>query len=165
MKDFKPKDSAITVLKNHKNYSKNQRCEKLFNKHLNYEYKYLTSLDKPVPNDWLTIEDNFIIFLIIKLPLIGMDFVISPETKFNDECMVLAFNKEGTPRLELIDIVNDSGSGKFLLKPSMNFVKCKAFRLEPDESRKGNLMVDGERVDYGPIQGEILPKLASVLSR
>jgi len=40
-----------------------------------------------------------------------------------------------------------------------------AFRLEPDPSLPpGLLTVDGECVDYGPIQAQVLPSLARVMS-
>ena len=44
-------------------------------------------------------------------------------------------------------------------------VRVLAFRLEPDSScPPGLLTVDGERVDYGPIQAQVLPSLARVMS-
>ena len=40
-----------------------------------------------------------------------------------------------------------------------------AFRLEPDPSYPpGLLTVDGECVDYGPIQAQVLPSMARVMS-
>ena len=40
-----------------------------------------------------------------------------------------------------------------------------AFRLEPDPSfPPGLLTVDGECVEYGPIQAQVLPSLARVMS-
>jgi len=44
-------------------------------------------------------------------------------------------------------------------------VPVLAFRLEPDASLPpGLLTVDGERVDYGPIQAQVLPSMARVMS-
>jgi len=44
-------------------------------------------------------------------------------------------------------------------------VPVLAFRLEPDPSLPpGLLTVDGERVDYGPIQAQVLPSMARVMS-
>ena len=36
--------------------------------------------------------------------------------------------------------------------PDVEMVRVSAFRLEPLGARQGTLMVDGEMVDYGPIQ-------------
>ena len=44
-------------------------------------------------------------------------------------------------------------------------VSVLAFRLEPDASLPpGLLTVDGECVDYGPIQAQVLPSMARVMS-
>jgi len=44
-------------------------------------------------------------------------------------------------------------------------VPVLAFRLEPDVSLPpGLLTVDGEQVDYGPIQAQVLPSMARVMS-
>lgn len=44
-------------------------------------------------------------------------------------------------------------------------VPVLAFRLEPDASLPpGLLTVDGECVDYGPIQAQVLPSMARVMS-
>ena len=44
-------------------------------------------------------------------------------------------------------------------------VPVLAFRLEPDPScAPGLLTVDGECIDYGPIQAQVLPSLARVMS-
>jgi len=44
-------------------------------------------------------------------------------------------------------------------------VPVLAFRLEPDPSfPPGLLTVDGECIDYGPIQAQVLPSMARVMS-
>lgn len=43
-------------------------------------------------------------------------------------------------------------------------IQVKAFRIEPSEGITGHITVDGEQVDYGPIQGEIFPSLVNVMS-
>lgn len=43
-------------------------------------------------------------------------------------------------------------------------IPVKAFRIEPEEGVNGYITVDGERVDYGPLQAEIFPSLATVMS-
>jgi hypothetical protein len=165
MRDFQPKNKKIKILKNEQNYTnKSEAAERLVNPHLNYTYRHLKPLGKPVPNDWLTIEDEFILFLIVKMPLMGVDFIISPETRFDDGNMVLIFNKAGIPKLDLIKLLSDSSSGNFLKNPHLDFVKIKAFRLEPESELAGNMMVDGERIEYGSIQGEIMPEMARILT-
>lgn len=165
VKDYKPKDSSLKILTNANNYA----CpvlekKRLKNQELNVEYKYLKPFGEKVPNDWLTIEDSFVMFAAVNLPLMGSDFIISPETKINDGSMMLTFVRDGAPRMRILEFFDDAAKGKFLENKLIEFVKVKAFRLEPlDEHGCGNIMIDGEKVHYGAIQGEVLPQFARVL--
>jgi sphingosine kinase len=42
-------------------------------------------------------------------------------------------------------------------------IPVTAFRLVPETSG-GHITVDGETVDYGPIQAEMMPSLVNVMS-
>ncbi len=161
-KNIQLKDPSIKILKNTTNYSNEKSIT-------SSQFKYLTPLDKPVPNNWLTIEDKFVLFLVINLPLMGQDLFVSPDSKFDDETLLLVFVKQGATRKQLLDLFNNAGDGKFLENSFLEFVKVKAFRLEPIhepefDASNAALMVDGERVPYGKIQGEVVPKLGRILS-
>ena len=54
------------------------------------------------------------------------------------------------------------GKANYEDNPAVEVVPITAFRLEP-LTEKGVIAVDGEVVDYGPIQGQILPKIANVM--
>jgi sphingosine kinase len=54
-------------------------------------------------------------------------------------------------------------SGTHLLVPQAEMIPVTAFRLEPETSG-GHITVDGEAVDYGPIQAEIMSNLANIMS-
>lgn len=45
----------------------------------------------------------------------------------------------------------------------VDMIPVKAFRIEPMEGTNGHITVDGEEVDYGPLQAEIFPSLATVM--
>jgi len=50
--------------------------------------------------------------------------------------------------------------------PFVEKIPVTAFRLEPDSTESfGNISVDGELVDYGPIQCEVMPGIARILMR
>lgn len=55
-------------------------------------------------------------------------------------------------------------SGTHLSCPRAEMIPVTAFRLEP-VTPGGHMTVDGELVDYGPIQAELMPSLANILSR
>ena len=158
-KNYQPKDKSIKIIKNTNNY-KNEQDEPT---HANF--KYLKPMNKPVPNDWLTICDEFALFLVFKLPYMGQDFFVSPTAKLDDGELILSFIKSGVPSHEILNMFNSAGKGGYLEAPYMHYVKVKAFRLEPLGEINDNLamMVDGEKVCYGPIQGEVRPGLGRAL--
>jgi sphingosine kinase len=42
-------------------------------------------------------------------------------------------------------------------------IPCSAFRIEPDMTQSGNMVIDGEKIDYGAVQGEIFPGIAKIM--
>jgi len=55
-------------------------------------------------------------------------------------------------------------SGTHVACPGVDMIPVKAFRIEPIEGTNGHITVDGEEVDYGPLQAEIFSSLASVMT-
>jgi sphingosine kinase len=126
--------------------------------------KYLMPFDKPVPDDWLTIEENFILLLVAQMPLIATDFMCWPDCELNNGELLLIYIKEGCSKVNLLKILTSTENGEYLQNPYVEYVRIKAFRLEPLDTN-GNIMVDGEKVPYGPIQGEVLPSIANCVSK
>jgi sphingosine kinase len=162
--NYKPKNPNFQIICNKNNYKDNNNSQIKSN----LDFNYLTPLNEPVPNDWITIEDNFSFFLIINLPFLASDLFVTPDSKNDDGIMYLVFIRDDVSRFEILKGFTDGSSGNFLKNPCIEFVRCKAFRLEPmkclqTNKVEGTLMVDGELIEYGPIQGEIKPKLARVL--
>lgn len=134
-------------------------------------FRYLTPLDKPVPKDWLVIEDTFVFFLATYLPLISPDFMNSKETTFNDGHIHLTLIKQGISKTGMLKVLTSAETASHLDDEHVEYIKVKAFRLEPlpgddqgGAESEGVLMVDGERLPYGPLQAEIMPGLANVLA-
>jgi sphingosine kinase len=167
--EYKTKNPNVKILKNTQNYAtETENATRLFNKDLNVDYKYLKPIDQAVPNEWLSVEDNFVLFLVVNLPLMGMDFVVCPHAKFDDGQMNLAFVREGISKYELFKFLVQCSEGTILENSHVEWLPVKAFRLEPLNSKElsyGSLMIDGESVPYGPIQGEVFPELARALRR
>ena len=168
MKDYRPKNDLIKIRRNEKKADSSQKPFE--------QFKYLRPFEEAVPEDWLIIEDNFVLFLIVNLPLISPDFMVNPEAKFNDGNMHMIFMKEGATKTQLLKVLTQPGDKHHLDNPLIEFVKIKAFRLEPiglvkkssiaiDNVDSGVLMVDGEQVPYGSIQGEILPGLGRIFTQ
>lgn len=169
MKDYKPKNDLIQITRSQVS-SDLQKAP--------YEsFQYLRPLDEAVPKDWLIIEDKFILFLIVNLPLISPDFLAAPDARFNDGNMHMMFMRAGASKAQLLKVLTQPGDKHHLDNPLIESVKIKAFRLEPMGLVKGSgssepeyvdsgvLMVDGEQVPYGSIQGEIAPGLGRIFSQ
>lgn len=45
---------------------------------------------------------------------------------------------------------------------AIKVVPCTAFRIEPKGS-EGIITIDGERVEYGPLQGEVMHTMINVI--
>ena len=159
MKDYQPKDSSIKITQN------SERDGQVLSK----GFKYLTPIDKPVPGDWLTIEEEFVLFLIMNMPVLTTDFTAIPSATLNDGFMHLLYIKKGISKLELLKLFSDTESGNHVSSPYVEHVKIKAFRLEPlpmesSSNQSGHFMIDGEPIPSGVIQGEIRPSMANVLA-
>ena len=165
-KSYEPKNSSIKLIQKSETANNQPFADSLPNRPV---FKYLpNSLEDPLPSNWITIEENFVFFLVSYLPLIAPDFIASPESTFNDECMHLTFVKEGITKLQLLQLFLMSEKGTHLQNPFLENVKIKAFRLEPlplegSTHSEGVMMIDGERVPYGKLQAELKPGLGNIL--
>jgi len=90
------------------------------------------------------------------------DFYAAPQKELDDGLIHLGFLRD-QPRGKVLKILTRLETGQHLDVPGMEHVLVKAFRIEP-LSEKGIVTVDGEQVEYGPIQGEVIPGLSRVMA-
>ena len=121
------------------------------------------SLDKPVARQgkWHVIEDDFIFIWGMNTAWAAHDMNVTPYAQLNDGAMDILIMRKGTSRVEILQALLLCGKGKHLDLPHLEYYKVKAFRLEP-LTKKGILVVDGEQVDYSPIEMQIIADLACV---
>lgn len=178
-KNYRPKDDSIKVIRNDNKTSASSAGESDSRQPSTRDnkFKYLTPLGEPVPDDWLTIEENFVLLVVIYLPLLSPDFLGAPDSTFNDGNMHLFFIKQGITQFQLLRLFQDTETGDHLKSDLVEYVKCKAFRLEPlrfensqastcnaNYQNEGTIMIDGEKVPYGDLQAEIMPSVANILA-
>ncbi|CAF5131326.1 unnamed protein product, partial [Rotaria sp. Silwood1] len=82
-----------------------------------------------------------------------------------DTYLTLQFSRIGGPtRLPLAKAFTKLSDGKHL---NYDFVECMpicAFRIVLSETN-GNMMIDGEKVPYGTIQGQVLSSIARCMGK
>lgn len=100
---------------------------------------------------------------------LGEDVYFAPSAKLNDGVIWLLILHAGLSRAQLLSFLLNLSSGTHLESSADNdlieMVPVKAFRIIPssDEGPNGYMAVDGEKVEYGPIQAEVFPGLANVM--
>lgn len=97
---------------------------------------------------------------------LGEDCLFVPEAKLNDGIIWLVIIKADATRSQVFHFLLGLSDGTHMntdCGDAIQMLPTRAFRIEPDMHEKGYMTVDGEHVEYGPIQGEIFPGLASVL--
>uniref|UniRef100_A0A336LKV8 CSON011479 protein n=1 Tax=Culicoides sonorensis TaxID=179676 RepID=A0A336LKV8_CULSO len=125
----------------------------------------LPSLISPISHDWKVIEDDFVMVHAVYQTHLSSDCFFSPASKLQDGIIWLLIMRGGISRSELTSFLINMSNGTHLPKIQNNNVQmipCRAFRIEPHDT-KGIITVDGEKINYGPLQGEIIPSLINVI--
>ena len=126
----------------------------------------LPPLDVPVPDDWVTLEGDFVSICAAYQTHLGSDLIMAPGAHLNDGLIHLALIHSGISKQQLFSTMTalETGSHVDNLPPNMEIVKVLAFRLEPDNGKEGVIMVDGEKVDYAPLQAQVLPGICNLMA-
>ena len=118
--------------------------------------------DRSTPRGkWQVIEDEFIFVWAMNTAWAAHDMNVTPYAQLNDGAMDVLIMRKETPRLEILQALLRCGKGEHLDLPHLEYYKVRAFRLEP-LTDKGILVVDGEPVDYSPVDMKVIPNLACV---
>lgn len=123
----------------------------------------LPPLGSQVPSNWVVEDGEFILGGPMFLSHLGTDIMANPDGKFGDGVMGMFYVKSGVGRMTLMDLFGKMKDGSHVLSRHVEYAKALAFRLEPDTSQSGIIAVDGERIDYVPIQGQIHRSLAKLM--
>jgi len=124
----------------------------------------LPPLSSAVPPDWVTIEDDFVLVLAIYHTHLAQDMFIVPTARPNDGVIHLSIVRAPISRVRLVKLFNAMQDGTASDDPGVEVIRVSAFRLEPLGRHQGAMNVDGEAVDDGPIQAQVLPSMARVMS-
>lgn len=125
----------------------------------------IPALTAAVPSTWTVMEGEFVMAHAAYLTHLGADCYFAKQSKLNDGLVWLCVIKAGISRAQLLSFLLGLSSGTHIPEDGghefIKMIPCTAFRIEP-EGKQGHLTVDGERVEYGPVQGEVFEGLVNV---
>lgn len=151
----------------------------------------LPALTAPVPDNWTVERGEFIMVHASYQTHISSDCYFAPQSQLDDGIIWLCVIRGGATRQELLKFLLGMSNGTHLSQQGrfIEMIPVTAFRIEPDtaesmggvggvvggvsaaasavaaaEKQHGHFTVDGERVEYGPIQGEVVQGLAQVMA-
>lgn len=127
----------------------------------------LPCLTTPLPSTWKCIEGKFIMVHASYQTHLGEDCLFAPDAKLDDGTIWLLIIKDSVTRSQLLQFLlglsTGAHAGVQTADRSIEFIPVRAFRIEPSMNEVGYMTVDGENVEYGPIQAEMFPSLAKVM--
>lgn len=125
---------------------------------------YLASPSSPLSSPWKLVEGNFVLMSILTMTHLGYKMYGAPDAMIGGGIFYLTYFTNEISRKQLLDIMLDFENGLSINNQNTFRVKAKAFRLEPI-TPGGRLTLDGEMIDYGTLQCEILQGLCRVMTR
>ncbi|KAF7265927.1 hypothetical protein GWI33_020670 [Rhynchophorus ferrugineus] len=129
----------------------------------------LPSLTSPMPDNWECMDGKFVMVHASYQTHLGEDCLFAPQASLNDGRIWLLIVRYGASRAQLLQFLLGLSTGAHANNENrssgdyIQLIPVSAFRIEPDMSESGYITVDGEHVEYGPIQAEIFPELGRVM--
>ena len=124
----------------------------------------MPALNDPVPSDWETIEDDFVLFWASHVSHASMNNFQSPNSRMDDGVFQICIIRAGPNKFRLFQVLLGLESGAHVNVPGLEFVECVAYRLEPLSPGSHNDL-DGEVIESGPIQGVVQPGALHVFGK
>lgn len=125
----------------------------------------LPAMTAPVPDSWKSISGEFVMVRAAYQTHLSTDCFFAPLSKFKDGIIWLLIIMVGSWRAQLLIFMLVLGSGTHIPRQENEYIQMvpvTAFRIEP-VGQAGYMTVDGENVEYGPSQAEIVPSLTRVM--
>lgn len=126
----------------------------------------LVPLDQPLPANWVVVpEEDFVLMLAMYQSHLAEDLLAAPDAILDDGVIHLFYVRAGISRTALLRLFLAMEKGTHLATNCQHLVhtKVRALRLEP-HSPKGIITVDGEVVEYGPLQAEVHRGLSRLIT-
>ena len=112
---------------------------------------------------WNVIEDKFVMVMVLSKPWLAKDVYMAPQFKgLDDGVMWLIMIRHGISRDRMLQLMMSFSDGGHIQFPEVEMIPVTAVRLEP-KVESGVMMVDGEQIEHGPIQAEVLPSFSNIV--
>ena len=123
----------------------------------------LVPLSDPVPSNWKTIEGQFGGVNVVMTPFLGHKSLGTTDQCLGSGKIHIVYCID-LSRFGMIHMLLTGESGSYLNREDTLTVKTRAYRLEP-LTDEGIIVVDGEVIEYGPIQVQLHPHMLRFMSR
>ncbi|CAH2090863.1 unnamed protein product [Euphydryas editha] len=125
---------------------------------------HLPSLVSKLPSHWVTEEGEFVMVYVSYQAFIGEELLFAPRSQLSDGIMWMLLIKAGISRSQILSLLLSMNQGNHseVNTEYVKMIPVSAFRIVPEGS-SGILTVDGELVEYGPIQAEIFPNIVNLI--
>lgn len=112
---------------------------------------------------WEVIEEAFTMIWVLQTSHAGATVHSSPTSRLADGVFTVLYTTNCST-IDLLKLLVLIDNGQHIHHPALKKRTCVAFRFEPkDLNDNGIFSLDGEFVEYGTIQGTVLPKAALTL--
>ncbi|XP_041987400.1 sphingosine kinase 1-like [Aricia agestis] len=125
---------------------------------------HLPALMSQLPSHWTHEEGEFVMVHVSYQSHIGEDLHFAPQSQISDGVMWMLIIKAGISRSQVFSFLLGLNQGNHSTANDeyIKMIPVSAFRIVP-EGPNGYLTVDGELVEYGPIQAEVFPNLVNLI--
>ena len=110
---------------------------------------------------WKVIESDFLLVWVLQTSHATVSMHSGPGVRLDDGLFTI-FVVEAMTRFEMLQLLLAMDTGDHIHHPRVQCFKANAYRLEP-QTPKGLFSLDGESVEYGPLQATVLPGMARVM--
>lgn len=114
-----------------------------------------------VGENWMVIESDFVLVWVIQTSHTGETLYTGPGITLDDGVFTIVVARKMS-RFDLLRLLITIDTGGHFQHPQVEVFKATAYRLEP-LTDKGLYALDGEVVEYGPLQAVVKPAAARVL--
>lgn len=110
---------------------------------------------------WKVIESEFLLVWVLQTSHATVSMHSGPGVRLDDGLFTI-FVVEAMTRCEMLQLLLAMDTGDHIHHPRVQCFKANAYRLEP-QTPKGLFSLDGENVEYGPLQATVIPGMARVM--